>query len=163
MSAIKRKHSRLFCLSVVSSVISSLSLLAAIMVNSEGKNQAILLSFALLFWIGLVLEQLFFWRANRLMKTAIARDRRRIRGSVGLLSPAKYIEGLVVDAGFLLSLIAFLLCAALKLGEAVMQYIFICLMVLTFRLHCFLNGRNYKYKKSRERKVDRKNGETEKF
>ena len=41
MSELKRKHAVLFITSLVCSVISSLSLLAAILVNSEGKNKEI--------------------------------------------------------------------------------------------------------------------------
>ena len=155
MSEIKKKHSLLFVTSVVYSAISSLSLLAAILVNSEGKNKEILIAFGLVFWIGLILEQILFWRANRLMRIAITRDKRRIRGKPGIISLSTYMEGLVVDAVFIISLIAFMVCIAFGLGESLMQYIFICFMVLSFRLHCFLNGRNYKYKKSKERKEDR--------
>lgn len=158
MSETKKKHSILFCFSVAFSVISSLSLMAAILVNSEGRNKEILIAFGLVFWIGLILEQVLFWRANRLMRIAITKDRRRIRGKPGIISLSTYMEGLVVDAVFIISLIAFIICIAFGLGESLMQYIFICLMVLSFRLHCFLNGRNYKYKKIKERKVDRKNG-----
>ena len=155
MSELKKKHSVLFGTSIVCSVLSSLSLLTAILVNNEGKNREILIAFGLVFWIGLILEQVFFWRANRLMRIAITRDRRRIRGKPGIISLSTYMVGLVVDAVFIISLIAFIVCIAFGLGESLMQYIFICFMVLSFRLHCFLNGRNYKYKKSKERKVDR--------
>lgn len=158
MCETKKKHSILFYCSMTCSVISSLSLLAAIMVNSEGKNRGVLIAFGLLFWVGLILEQVFFWRANRLMRFAIAKDRRRIRGKPGIISLSTYMEGLVVDVVFIISLIALIICIAFDLDESLMQYIFICLMVLSFRLHCFLNGRNYKYKKLKERKVDRKNG-----
>lgn len=158
MSEIKRKHTLLFWSSIGCSVISSLSLMAAMLVNSEGKNKEVLIAFGLLFWIGLILEQILFWRANRLMRIAITRDRRRIRGRPGITSLSTYIEGFVVDIVFVISLISLVVCIAFGLGEALMQYVFICLMVLSFRLHCFLNGRNYKYKKLKERKVDRKNG-----
>lgn len=155
MSELKRKHSVLFGTSIICSVLSSLSLLAAILVNSEGKNKEILIAFGLIFWVGLTLEQVLFWRANHIMRIAITRDKRRIRGKPGIISLSTYMEGLVVDAVFIIALIAFIVCIAFGLGESLMQYIFICLMVLSFRLHCFLNGRNYKYKKLKERKVDR--------
>lgn len=155
MSELKRKHSFLFGTSIICSVLSSLSLLAAILVNNEGKNKEILIAFGLIFWIGLILEQVLFWRANHIMRIAITRDKRRIRGKPGIISLSTYMEGLVVDAVFIISLIAFIVCIVFGLGESLMQYIFICLMVLSFRLHCFLNGRNYKYKKIKERKVDR--------
>lgn len=158
MSELKRKHAVLFITSLVCSVISSLSLLAAILVNSEGKNKEILIAFGLVFWIGLVLEQILFWKANQLMKIALLKDRRRIRGRPGIISLSTYMEGFVVDIVFVVALISLVVCMAFGFGETLMQYILICLMVLSFRLHCFLNGRNYKYKKLKERKVDRKNG-----
>ena len=151
MSEIKRKHTVLFGISVVCSVISSLSLMSAILVNSEGKNKEILIAFGLVFWIGLILEQILFWRADHLMKIAITKDSHRICGKPGIIALSRCIEGIVVDTVFIISLIAFIVCIAFGLGEALMQYIFICLMVLMFRLHCFLNGRNYKYKKLKER------------
>lgn len=158
MSEIKRKHTLLFWSSIVCSIISSLSLMAAMLVNSEGKNKEVLIAFGLLFWIGLIMEQILFWRANLLMRIAITKDRRRIRGRPGIISLSTYIEGFVVDIVFVISLISLVVCMAFGLGETLMQYVFICLMVMSFRLHCFLNGRNYKYKKSKERKVDCKNG-----
>ena len=151
MSELKRKHTVLFIASLVFSVISSLSLLVAMLVNSEGKNKGILIAFGLVFWIGLILEQVLFWRANRLMRTALTKDRRRVRGKPGIIYLSTYIEGLVVDTIFIVSLIAYIICIIFGMGETLMQYIFICLMVLSFRLHYFLNGRNYKYKKLKER------------
>ena len=43
MSEIKRKHTLLFWSSIGCSVISSLSLMAAMLVNSEGKNKEVLI------------------------------------------------------------------------------------------------------------------------
>ena len=158
MSVTKQKHAVLFAFAMVFSVISSLSLMAAMLVNNEGKNKGILVTFGLLFWFGLILEQVLFWKANRLMKIAVAKERRRIHGAPGILSLSTCPEGLAVDIAFGVSLIAFIICITFGIGEMLLQYIVICLMVLSFRLHCFLNGRNYKYKKLKERKVDCKNG-----
>ena len=152
MTAAKRTHSRLFCGALAASVISSLSILA--MLSSAGQGGMI--AFAAVFWVGLALEQVFFWKANRIMKAAAAKSRRKIRGSVGILSFAKSLEGLIADGVFLLALLAFLLCSWLAPESTGIQYIFICLLVLTFRLHCFLNGRNFRYKKQTERKADQK-------
>lgn len=158
MSRQKRKHTVLFCASIACSAVSSLSLLAAMLVNSEGKNKEILITFSLVFWVGLILEQALFWRADRLMKVAITKGENHIHGNPGIFSAFACTEGLVADAVFVISLIMFVACEAFGFGKAVMQYILICLIVLSFRLHCFLNGRNYKYEKLKDRKVDRKNG-----
>lgn len=154
----KKKHSVFFHMALICSMVSSLSLLAAIMVNSEGKNKEILLVFGILFWIGLILEQIFFWNANRIMKNAPAKDKRHVRGKPGICSLSTYTEGLIADMIFVASLVALIVCMIAGLGETVLQYVLICFVVLSFRLHCFLNGRNYKYKKSQGRKGERKNG-----
>lgn len=158
MNGLKRKHKAFFDTAGICSVVSSLSLLAAMLVNGEGKNKGILVVFGLLFWGGLIAEQIFFWKADRLMKMAATKQGYRIQGKPGILSFAAGTEGLAADGVFLISLIALVICVALGVGENLMQYIFICVVVLAFRLHCFLNGRNYKYRKLRARKVDHENG-----
>lgn len=148
---IKRQHFVFFWFAVVCSVISSLSLLAAVLVNNEGKYKAILMAFGFIAWIGLILEQVFFWKANQFMKKAMRKEKYRIVGRVGILSVFGCIEGLIADIVFFVSVIAFIVCAATGYGVDFIQYICICLIVLSFRLHCFLNGRNYKYIKKEGR------------
>lgn len=158
MNEFVKWYSNLIRLSIFCSIISSLSLLAAVLVNSESKNQMILISFGLVFWVGLILEQALFWKANSLKKELFKLEKRTPRGRIGILSIAASSEGFVADVVFAGSLIALVVCMMFHLGEALVQYIFICLMVLSFRMHCILNGKNYRYKKYIERKVDRKNG-----
>lgn len=152
-----KKHSKLLSLSIISSVISSISLLASILVNSEGKNQTILIVFGWVFWFGLLIEQILFWRANAMLKI-IEKQGRRLLGRAGIFSIAASFEGFIADTVFIITISGLLICIIFKLGETLMQYVFICLMVLAFRLHCFLNGKNYRYKKMLERKAESKNG-----
>lgn len=153
-----KKHSILLNFSIINSVISSLSLMATILVNTDGKNQMILVLFAIIFWLGLIAEQISIWRANAMLKEIEKQSRRKLRGRYGIFSVATSIEGLIADGVFAISIIGLIICVIFHLGETLMQYVFICLMVLSFRMHCFLNGKNYRYKKLLERKVDRKNG-----
>jgi len=141
-----RRHSLYFTISLVNSVVSSLSVLAAVFVNTEGKNKVVLIVFASVFWITLVLEQVFFWKADRIMKELVRLENRKLRSKVGIFSIAASGAGLVADVIFAVSLIALIICAGFSIGEELLQFILICLMVLSFRLHCFLNGKNYKYK-----------------
>ena len=154
---IKRKHSLCFTFSLIFSVISSIMLSGAIFVNSDGKNKVLLLISGIAFWVALLLEQIFFWWANHLMKKSDAKNSRYIRSKPGIFSFGTSIEGIVADAMFVISLVVLLVCTGFGIGEEIAQYIIICLLVLSFRLHCFLNGKNYRYKKV-VRKVERENG-----
>lgn len=142
-----RRHNNLLSGAIRCSVASSLSLLAAIMVNNEGKNKTELLIFGIVFWVMLIFEQVFFWRANKLMRSLIKKKNPLKNQRMGLLSVATCKEGMIVDLIFFISLVALIVCMIFGLGKSYLQSVLICLVVLAFRLHCFLNGRNYRYKK----------------
>lgn len=158
MDAVIKKHSTLLEFSIIASVISSLSLMAAILVNTDGKNQTILMLFATVFWLGLIAEQILFWRSDAMLKKIEKQARKKMQRRPGIVSVAASFEGFIADCLFVISIIGFIICLIFNLGEAFMQYVFICMMVLSFRMHCFLNGKNYRYKKLSKRKVDHKNG-----
>ncbi len=158
MSELCRKHKGYLYSSIISSVISSLSLMAAMLVNPEGENKGILLIFGLIFWIGLIVEQICFWRSYVFMKEIAHQKKRRLKGRAGIVTFAASTEGFVADVVFAISLISLIICVSFSIGEAILQYILICFIVLSFRLHCIMNGKSYRYKKITERKVDRKNG-----
>lgn len=150
-------HTKWIILCLVGSVVSSMALLPAALVNSEGKYKVLLIAFALLFWLGLILEQVSIWQADGVMKAEMRKEK-AFPWRVGLLSFAATREGLAADMLFAISLIILLICIAFQLGESILQYVLISLVVLSFRMHCILNGKNYRYMKSEKRKVDRTNG-----
>lgn len=151
ISKMKKQHFKFFFVSVTCSVISSISLLASSLVNNDDKYKGILITFGILFWLGFVLEQVFFWKANKVMKIAIRKEKCHLEDRLGIISFFAYIEAIITDTVFIVSLIAFIICMIVGIGEQLIQYILICLIVLSFRLHCFLNGRNYKYIKKEGR------------
>lgn len=132
--------------------------MAAALVNTDGKYQMILVLFAMTFWIGLIAEQILIWRANALLKEIEKQSRIKLRGRYGIFSIATSLEGFIADCLLVISVIGLIVCIIFNLAGDLMQYVFICLIVFSFRMHCFLNGKNYKYKKLLERKVDSKNG-----
>ncbi len=152
MSGSERQHARLLNCAMVSSVISSACLMAAMLVNTEGKNQIPLLIFGVLFWVGLALEQIFFWRSWKLMKEVDCKRKKRLKGRVGILSIGATTEGFAADIVFALALLTFILCEIVKFEESVLQYLLICVIVLSFRMHCILNGKNYRYRKINKKK-----------
>lgn len=145
-------------LAIVFSAVSSLTLLFCIVVqNTENIGQWLVIGLAVLFWIGLVLEQLFLWRANSLRKKleSVGKSRKNrgmADGRPGIISFFQNRPGMVSDVLLVLSVLCLIVFMALQIGEDVVQFILITIIVLTFRLHCILNGRNFQYKNNLEKR-----------
>ena len=148
-----QSHATALRLAILFSVLSSLSLLAGILTNDYKSTQAIRIICGMFFWGCLVLEQVFFWRADRMMKAADGKQAARTRGKPGILALPTDPVGKIVDGAFLLFLIVLLVCMLFQWGETVLQYVCVCILVLSFRLHCFLDGKNYRYIKIQKRKA----------
>lgn len=145
-------------LSIVFSVVSSASIIACIFIGTnEATNKILRLVFPIVFWFALIAEQVFIWRANSLRKYFEATGKkRRIRMNPGIVSILQTEAGAIADIVFAVSLVVFVILMATGIGEKAIQYIFIFLLVLSFRLHCILNGKNFRYKKFlAKRKVDK--------
>lgn len=143
--------------SIIFSVISSLSILSIVFLNkSESLDNVLRIVFPIVFWLGLVGEQFFIWRANSIRKSIEKSGKvRRIKSGIGIISFLRTEAGLIADVVLALSFITLLILIIFSIGENVVQYIFIFLLVLSFRLHCILNGKNFRYKKYlAKRKVD---------
>ena len=137
-------HRILLALSVLLSVISSAAILFVIIAVQQNAKWASI-PISLLFWAGLIGEQICFWIANARLKRISADGASHLRPRIGILAVGQTLYGAIADVIFVLSLPAFLLCSFLHIGEANMQYVLSFLLVLSFRLHCILNGKNYWY------------------
>ena len=145
-------------LSIVFSVVSSASIIACIFIGTnEATNKILRLVFPIVFWLGLIAEQVFIWKANSLRKYfEVTVKKRRIRMNPGIVSILQTEAGAIADIVFAVSLVVFVILMATGIGEKAIQYIFIFLLVFSFRLHCILNGKNFRYKKFlAKRKVDK--------
>ncbi|MBE6808055.1 MAG: hypothetical protein E7524_01155 [Ruminococcaceae bacterium] len=132
---------------IVGSAVSSVSFIAAILEGETLTSRIIKILCALLFWSGLAVEQIFMWKANkRRLKIESIVSGRRITGMSGIFSFLKTEFGFFTDATLAISLITYIVLVIGNWGENVAQYIFLFLIVLSFRLHCIANGKNYRYK-----------------
>lgn len=150
-------YSRSITFSIVLSVISSLSLLSILFLHkSELLDSILKVVFPIVFWLGLIGEQFFIWKSNSIRKMIENSEKfPKSRSGIGLISFFKSEAGLVADVALIISFITLLILMLLGIGESVVQYLFIFLLVLSFRLHCILNGKNFRYKKYlAKRKVD---------
>lgn len=153
---------RCLLFSALCSLISSfsLTLIPIVSVSEDRKILGILIS--IVFWAGLVGEQFFVWSANtyrKRMEHAKGRFPKKVCGRPGIISVFTTPEGLAADILFTVSLTAFIVVSVMKIGEDVLQYALISCVILSFRLHCLLNGINYRYSKKikKEGKRDAKN------
>lgn len=136
-------------LAIVASSVSSLSILVCIFVGeNEVLNTVLKIVFPLIFWIGLILEQVFISQANKMRLELEKKDKRKQpRLKPGVISIFQTEEGAKADITFAVSFLILIILMIFDIGTNVLQYIFIFLSVLTFRMHCILNGKNFRYKK----------------
>ena len=140
MGHMKKRHSRLLRYSMVSSVISSSALLLCFWgIQREKEIFAIIIP--IVFWVGLILEQCFMWEANRIFNKF-----KKVRCLPGIISICKTQLGFISEIVFLVTLIGFIVLFVGRWGEQFFQYILLFFIVLSFRIHCIANGKNYRYK-----------------
>ena len=151
--SLAKRFKRNVRLAMISSLVSSLAVLFTIGEGNESARKILTIIASLLFWVGLVAEQLFIWIANRQRKTLeCSVQGRKMQGLPGICSFFKTRLGMIADVVLLLSVILFIV-----LENEVLQYIFLFFIVFAFRLHCTANGKNYGYNKYLSmRKVDKK-------
>ena len=132
---------------IICSVISSSAVLISILDIDDSKEFLLKIFASTLFWVGLILEQIFIWKSNKL-RNSIEKTQpgRRLQGLPGICSFFKTEVGFIVDIVFILSIIIYIVLSIGNWGIKVAQYIFLFLIVLSFRLHCITNGKNYRYK-----------------
>lgn len=133
--------------SVLCSVLSSAAVLISIAGDDRPNNFAVKILSPLLFWGGLIAEQILIWKSNKSRKAIESSQKgRKMQGLPGIFSFFKTKAGFAADVIFIFSVLIYLVLAVCNTGVKYAQYIFIFLTVLTFRLHCILNGKNFRYK-----------------
>lgn len=132
---------------ILFSFISSLGILLCIALqNVENINKVFVFLIPLIFWVGLFFEQLFFWQANALRKKIEDTGQfRRARGRPGIISFLRSEWGFIADLTLTVSLIVYLVLWAGNWGKNIIQFIILFFIVLSFRLHCIVNGKTFRY------------------
>ena len=165
MNALK-KYQKLLSISWLGCGLAGLSLLFIPIVDSDGTSTqkvfAILL--AALFWIGLIAEIVFFVLAdkqcNMIEDRLIKEGSKSFKGTkIGVISFFTCKEAMVADVLTGLSLIAIILMIILKVTNDWLFVIVAVIFFFSFNLHCFLNGRNYKYIKEIKKFIKKQGAE----
>lgn len=148
-----RKFNVLFYLSIVFSVLSTVAILLCVIEVERSIEQIIKILVSLLFWVCLAFEQIFLWKANKLRKETEKKfSRYSTKGVPGAVSFFQTSFGTALDMIFVIVIVFFVLIFNNKLTKDIIQYILLFLIVLSFRLHCFFNGKNYRYKRYLKRR-----------
>lgn len=106
---------------------------------------------AIVFWGGLILEQVFFWRANKVRKKIQQRafkSRRLKNASVGLVTFGTSREARIFDIAFAVSLVTSIAFNFLRIQIDWLVILSLAVLLLSFNLHCILNGKTYRYIKA---------------
>lgn len=143
--------------SVACSAISSAAILASMASGSGLATRLLQIAFGILFWLGLLGEQRLLWKVNAFRKrdARVAKNKKH-NEKPGIFAVWNNTYGAVADVVFAISLLLFVVLVAIGAGEKILQYILIFLLVLSFRLHCILNGKNFNYIKNHDKGRARK-------
>lgn len=129
---------------IVFSLISSLPILGYGSVGIDEQIDSIVkVIFPVIFWIGLAGEQICFWLSWHDLKkseAAICND-----SKPGILSVFQTRPGKIADLILTGSATLLIVLMIADIGKENIQLILLFSTVLSFRMHCILNGRNYKY------------------
>lgn len=163
---ILKKYQHFLCISGIGCLIAGLSLLFIPMVDLEGTTQQKIfaLILAALFWIGMIVEIVFFVLAdkqcNMIEDRLIKEGSKSFKGTkIGVISFFTCKEAMVADVLTGLSLIAIILMIILKVTNDWLFVIVAVIFFFSFNLHCFLNGRNYKYIKEIKKFIKKQGAE----
>ena len=141
---------RYITLSIILAIMASilLILIPASTVFGEKTGSVISIVLAAMFWISLVLEQIFFWLADTGRKKFLKRfftGRKIVNPSIGIISFGCNKEARVSDLAFFAALIT---TVCLIVFQAQNQWL-ICgalsVLLLSFTFHCIFNGITYRY------------------
>ena len=151
---ILKKYQRFIGISGIGCLIAGLSLLFIPMVDLEGTTQQKIfaLILAAMFWTGLIVEIVFFVLANKqcnvIEERLIKKGSKSFKGTkIGVISYFTCREAMIADVLAAFSLLTMIVLIILKFTNDWLFVIVAVVFFFSFNLHCFLNGRNYKYLK----------------
>lgn len=154
-----------FYISLVSLGVSALSLLFIPLVNLNGSGATKFFAYVIgaVFWIGLIIEQIFIWKINsnrHLLENRIRRNGgRTLKGKIGVVSFFRNKEAFIADIVLFVSAIAVAVISIFKIKVEWLLIICVVILFVSFNLHCILNGINYSYIKSYKKFLEDKEQE----
>lgn len=151
------KFTYLINTAIVCSFVSSFALLSIIFIGTNDVlDKIIKIIFPIIFWSGLIAEQIFIRKSNAVRKEIEnIGGTRKFQGKPGIINVWKTQYGAIADIVFIVSLLLLVVFMIIDIGEEFIQCILIFILVLSFRLHCIFNGQNFRYKKYLEKRKEK--------
>lgn len=160
-----RKIKIYFRLAIACAWIGAIALFSIQFINviqNERVNQVISYFIAGVFWLSLIAGQIIFWIANAERNQMEKKHKKRIKyqkSPMGLISFCKSPRGKIADVILSISMITLLTIIILHKSTRWIILSVLSIVFLSFQLHCFYNGRNYRFiraydKISKEKKSD---------
>ncbi len=100
---------------------------------------------AAVFWLSVICSQVFMCLVNISRKKAKYNDDSKI----GLISFFKNKEAMVADIALMVFAVEVVLLFIFKVNSGFIVTVSVALLFLSFFMHCYLNGKNYRYIKTK--------------
>lgn len=103
---------------------------------------------ASIFWVAMGLSQMFFWLANKgrkILEAKGTKTRSLVYPSIGLITFFSNIEARIFDYLLIGSGALFLVLLFLRTEAKWLTSLCMAALLLSFGMHCILNGKTYRY------------------
>lgn len=138
-------------LAIAGAWISAVSLFSITIINrlpNGTENRAASNLIGALFWGGLIFELIMLWKSNAERKQAeTANSDMQCTGRyrIGMISFLKTPAGKISDFLLVIAVLVFAALLLLKIYVDWAVLLSLSVLYLSFHLHCFYNGRNYRF------------------
>lgn len=149
----EKKLKLLVCLMICLACLQCLLIFTIPFVSVEGNSIQRIMAYvvAMFFWLAVISEIIIARQSSKIrakMERRIYRNKQIRLSSVGILSFFKNKEAMMADVLLFVSVVVLGIVIWAKI---VTTWIIICvvsILILSFNMHCILNGRNYRYIKA---------------
>lgn len=146
-NCIKRKFIQTFICIIISTL--SLFCIQFSDINGIGFKKIFSYILGIIFWGGIICEQILFWKINykvkHLKKTKQHRTYKEKKSRIGLISFFQNKEAAFFDLLFIISTILFIILSLCRISNEILILSCVSVLFLSFSFHCLLNGKNYIY------------------
>ena len=150
-------YKRMFIFSLLCFLVSDCSILLIPFVTAAGEENKNIISYpiAAVFWIGIAAGIIFLIAAcskRRKIEAQNRSDEKFVKRSfgIGVLSFFRNAEATVCDIIFILTVVAVIVTVVLSVNSEWLIITLTALLLISFTLHCFLNGKNYLFIKQKK-------------
>ena len=143
-----QKHKNLFKSSILCSVIGAVTLFSIVFLKKiEHDNIKQLVSYLIggVFWLSMLIKIFLIILMGKLRKKSGLHEKiNSVQLHIGLVSFFKTKEGIVSDVILGISLLLTMFLVILKVNYQILVMMTISILYLSFDLHCFFNGTNFR-------------------